>query len=548
MFLASRWAARLSRQPIIPLWRGITTKSSGLPRKISRSGLPQNRHGAQPPASGALPPSGGDRVSSERHAEEQNKHLSLPTGPPSEQNNLVAPVHIPHDALSILPPDHPATSILANSTIVVQRNLELMNIMLGFEQANKYVIMDGAGNHIGYLAEPEGNMIKRQMFKTHRGFTVHVFDRHEKEVLRITRPFTLINSRIGVYDSHSADPSISLAGASAVAQVNSLKTEDMRIIGEVHQEWAPLRRKYNLFLNRPAEATTPETTPHLTAGDLPLSASTALQTQDASHRDVHMAQWASVNEPFLSWDFSLRSAHDQLLGSVNRDFRGLGRELLTDTGSYVLRMDSAALDAEPGHVISKTGVEVLERRAPGMTLDQRAVMLATAVSVDFDYFSRKSGSGGFMPMMPMWFPWGGAGAAEAGGAGGAVGAAEGAGGLSSEVGAAARGTTGVAGESAAAGAGSLAGYDAMQRGFGRGDDASPTADPYAEQASPGGDAAQTPQESFWGEDSPWDKQDGGSGDAPWTGGSQGGSGGDVGGGGGGGDGGGFSWGDFFGGD
>lgn len=33
----------------------------------------------------------------------------------------------------------------------------------------------------------------------------------------------------------------------------------------------------------------------------------------------------------------------------------------------------------------------------GMTLDERAVMLATAVSIDFDYFSRHSGRGGVMP-------------------------------------------------------------------------------------------------------------------------------------------------------
>ena len=95
----------------------------------------------------------------------------------NDNNELVTPVTIPSDPLSILPPEHPAMSILANSTIVVQRQLEMMNVMLGFEQANKYAIMDGAGNHIGYLAEPDGNMLKRQLFKTHRGFTVHVFDR-----------------------------------------------------------------------------------------------------------------------------------------------------------------------------------------------------------------------------------------------------------------------------------------------------------------------------------------------------------------------------------
>ena len=58
----------------------------------------------------------------------------------------------------------------------------------GFEQANRYVIMDPQGNHIGYMAERElgiRNMMARQWFRTHRSFTTHVFDRNEVEVLRV---------------------------------------------------------------------------------------------------------------------------------------------------------------------------------------------------------------------------------------------------------------------------------------------------------------------------------------------------------------------------
>ena len=106
----------------------------------------------------------------------------------SDTNNLLSPVHIPEDPDGVLNERHPATSILSNSAIVVTRQLELMNVMLGFEQANKYVIMDPKGGHIGYMAERElgmGNMMARQMFSTHRSFTTHVFDRQGKEVLRV---------------------------------------------------------------------------------------------------------------------------------------------------------------------------------------------------------------------------------------------------------------------------------------------------------------------------------------------------------------------------
>ena len=108
-----------------------------------------------------------------------------------EDNHLLAPVHIPEDPDGVLNEKHPAAALLANSAIVVQRQLELMNVMLGFEQANKYVILNGQGEHIGYIAERDlgmGNMMARQMFSTHRSFTAHVFDKHEKEVLRAGSP------------------------------------------------------------------------------------------------------------------------------------------------------------------------------------------------------------------------------------------------------------------------------------------------------------------------------------------------------------------------
>ena len=281
----------------------------------------------------------------------------------------------------------------------------------------------------------------------------------------------------------------------------------MRVIGEAQQEWAPLRRKYNLFLHRDLanESPSPDN-PQLAAGNLPLSSSKALRQADPSEAQLGFAQFASVDEPFLSWDFSLKAADGQLIGSVNRNFAGFARELFTDTGVYALRMDSAGLSDEPGHWISRTARDAQGNPSEGptgMTLDQRAVMLATAVSVDFDYFSRLSRPGG--GWLPLWFPvpFGGAGgeAGAAGAAGAAGGAAE-SGGLT-EAGGSAVGAAGRAGaaESGVAGAGSVGAYEAMQRGsqgsqpgeevWGHG------ADPHSPQ--PG---SQESGGSFWGDDWP----------------------------------------------
>lgn len=406
--------------------------------------------------------------------------------------------------------------LLDNSAIVVQRQLEMMNVLMGFEQANRYIIMDPHGNHIGYLAEQDhgiGSALKRQMFRTHRSFTTHVFDREEREVLRFHRPFSFINSQIRVYDAapegqggHYTHSAV-IQGTSAQsvltqtsASVSSIALNEMRIIGSAEQEWGLLRRKYNLFLARDLDETPAAPgTPQIASGDLPLSNSKALQVVEGDQRQPGMMQFARVDEPFLSWDFSLMSEDGRRIGSVNRNFAGFARELFTDTGVYALRMDAAGLSTE-GEQTAAQGdkqLQTLSEHHPGMTLDQRAVMLATAVSIDFDYFSRQSGAGGGMGFFPLWFPGmgGGAAAGEAGAAGAAGAAGEA--GIASEAGAAARGlgtAEGVTG--AAAGAGSMAAYEAMQRS--RGDDQSPQAtDPYGQPAD-----LQRPDqgEEIWGED------------------------------------------------
>lgn len=255
----------------------------------------------------------------------------------------------------------------------------------------------------------------------------------------------------------------------------------MRIIGEAQQQWAPLRRKYNLFLFHQSPNTeTNLGTRQISSGDLPMSSSQQLQVSKTAPNPStgEYNQFAYVDEPFLSWDFSLRSAKSQLIGSVNRNWGGIGKELFTDTGVYALRMDAAGLVQQsqvPGASSGRTDVVSYDEKSPGMTLDQRAVMLATAVSIDFDYFSRHSGAGGGMGWMPLWFPMGGGEAAAAGEAAEGAGAVGEAGEGSIIRGADLEGSRD-GGIGAAAGMGTMAGYETMQRGAGRAgaDDAWPS--------------------------------------------------------------------------
>ncbi|KAL4974392.1 Scramblase-domain-containing protein [Aspergillus desertorum] len=454
------------------------------------------------------------------------------TGAPAEnydpaKNTLLSPVYLPEDPHGVLKESHPATGILANSGLVVQRQLELMNVMIGFEQANKYVILDAAGNHVGYMAEQEKgmtNIMARQWFRTHRSFVTHVFDRRENEVLRFHRPFSWINSRIRVYDPVEANHNsssystalqpnnpgaLALATDPTSARISQLGLDQMRVIGEAQQQWAPLRRKYNLFTyNHSPNPATNMGTRQIPLAQTGLSDAQQTQLTHASEGGQDYGeynQFAYVDEPFLSWDFSLRSADSRLIGSVNRDFVGFARELFTDTGVYALRMDSAAL--RPSAELDK------HTSITGMTLDQRAVMLATAVSIDFDYFSRHSGSGGF-GFFPLWFP-GFGGDLSAGGAAGGAAAGEAA------AGTVGRGAAGSMAESAAVGAvgaGTIAGVDAMSRGAtgqqhpGAPSQPQPPVDQNSlgnAQTGPYGDTwAPEERNDDWSSEDPWSDNDG----------------------------------------
>jgi hypothetical protein len=89
---------------------------------------------------------------------------------------------------------------------------------------------------------------------------------------------------------------------------------------------------------------------------------------------------------------------------MNHNFAGFAREIFTDTGVYTLRMDLTGLEEEAARKIDdikRTAKMRISHRAYqetigksenkiNITLNQKAVILITAVTIDFDYFSRHS--------------------------------------------------------------------------------------------------------------------------------------------------------------
>lgn len=490
----------------IPL-RYIRTHDPSPPKQSASS--PSSTQDAPQPSPGEPPPPKLPSL----------EHLLAEINP--ADNPLLTPVHLPENAKAVLKSDHPATNILTQPGLVVQRQHEMMDVFLGFEQADRYVILDPHGNHIGYMAEHDGvsgKISPRQWFKTNRAITTHIFNRHSQEALRFHRPFSRTNARIRVCDA--IEPNLRFPGANGNSgpqpRVSGLSHEAMPIIGEVHLQWAPMRRKYNLFISSNPDSSQPGTDPIFTK---PMENSSELQNQQIRQTDNtrSFAQFAYIDEPSSSWDFSLTAEDGRLIASVNRSFRGIDQDIFTSTGSYVLHMDAARLEqqAQKEQPISQpsrtnqSDAEVLVEKdnKHGITLDQRAVLLATAVAVNFDCFSNHSAGDG-VGFIPLWIPGGG-------GSTGAGGGASGAGEVGAVVGGAGRAVGGAAGgigasEGAIAGAGSLAGYEAMRRGMEQGpspttEDANPQAQPPDTQSPQGGGDSQDQQGDVWGQgdSDPW---------------------------------------------
>lgn len=223
-------------------------------------------------------------------------------------------------------------------------------------------------------------------------------------MLQFHRPFSWYNGQTRVYDPvEYASPHASSTPSAAnqskpSACTSTLPLSDMRVIGQINAEWALLHRKYNLFLFHmpPGETNAP-----ISAAGLDLSAAQHAQV-GAQASDIDAAQYvqfAYIKSNPRFHEFALRSSSHKLTGLVDRtgpSFSGA----LPNAGNYTLLMDAAESQAEASQSLTNSEPArakmahqyVLggEKGEKGMTLDQRAVMLATAVAIDYDYFSLSS--------------------------------------------------------------------------------------------------------------------------------------------------------------
>ncbi|CAL1386474.1 unnamed protein product [Linum trigynum] len=228
------------------------------------------------------------------------------------------------------PEEAQVAPLLARSNLLITRDIEWANLMLGFEQENRYAVVDVCYPQapVGLIRE-QSNLLARQFLRTRRPFVALVSDAMANELFRVRRPFWWLTSSIYV-------------------EINGKE------IGVVHRRWHLWRRIYDLYLGN--------------------------------------KQFAVVENPGLwNWTFTLKDIDDQVLAQIDRDWRGFGFEIFTDAGQYVIRFGSQDINRS-------SPVQELEVARP-LSLSERAITLALAISLDNDYFSRHGGWG--LPIVAM---------------------------------------------------------------------------------------------------------------------------------------------------
>lgn len=130
---------------------------------------------------------------------------------------------------SFTPPASLAAAV-SHPALVVARGIEWENVVLGFEQANRYTVLDETGRTVALLAEETsgvGSAVARQVLRARRSFVASLLSPDGSQVLaRVRRPLYLVNSTTAIEDG------------------------DGNVVGEVVQRWHPLRRKYDLFVDK----------------------------------------------------------------------------------------------------------------------------------------------------------------------------------------------------------------------------------------------------------------------------------------------------------
>jgi len=129
--------------------------------------------------------------------------------------------------------------------LVVKQQVELLEVITGFETENKYRVFNSLGQQV-YFASEESGCCSRQCCDGDRGFTMHITDNNNEEVMKIVREFKCCADSCGwcacvdccacdirVYDRQSNILGYVRQSQSAWKPKYEIRTPEQDVIGKI---------------------------------------------------------------------------------------------------------------------------------------------------------------------------------------------------------------------------------------------------------------------------------------------------------------------------
>ncbi|XP_063409671.1 phospholipid scramblase 2-like isoform X2 [Mytilus trossulus] len=188
----------------------------GAPPQQGYGGPPQQGYGAPP--QGYRAPQQGYGAPPQGYA----PGFGPPPGMAPQQQWAARP-----DAIPGCPPGLEYLTTL--DQMLVKQQVELMELITGWETSNKYKVLNSMGQQI-YFAAEESDMCMRQCCGPQRGFTIHITDNLGQELIQVKREFKCC---AGCCWCASAD---------SIAHEISIEAPPGQVVGYVRQEqscWEP---------------------------------------------------------------------------------------------------------------------------------------------------------------------------------------------------------------------------------------------------------------------------------------------------------------------
>jgi uncharacterized protein YxjI len=159
------------------------------------------------------------------------------------------------------------------NTLIVSQKKEWGEILSGFEQKNKYVVMDSSGREIYAAVEEGGSLLLRWFLKALRPFEINVYTFDSRPVLKLKRPFRFYFHELEIMDPNG------------------------RKLGTIQRRFSLLRRIYSVL--------------------------------DKSGQEIYQL-FGPILHP---WTFEIRKA-DKEYGKITKKWSGLLKEGFTDADTF----------------------------------------------------------------------------------------------------------------------------------------------------------------------------------------------------------------------